>query len=505
MSESKVYFVGAGPGDPGLITVKGAIYLEMADCVIYDGLANPALLDHCRPDAETISVAKRSGHHSFKQDQINALVVEKAKQYKTVVRLKGGDPCLFGRAAEEIKTCLEAGLEFEIVPGITAGVAAAEYAGIFLTDRDHTSAVCFVTGHEAEGKDHTDLDWDNLAGFNGSLVIYMGMGNLAMIARTLIDKGKAADTPVAVVHQATRPQQKVVKAALSDIDGVCKTQDIGAPSIVVIGPAAAGINGADWFSERPLFGKKIIITRDAAGNESFADALSLQSAEPVRFNTIELVSLADMPPVQKALQQLGDYDWIIFTSANGVRHTFDALEDMTLDARVFADTKIACIGIQTATELAVYGLNADFVPATFTSTALAQGLVEMNETAGKSILLLRSAIAPDELPKALTAGGATVEDVSVYTVDQRTAAAEEVTKLIGMIKDSQVDWITFTSSSTVDSFFAQIDIEAVKASSVKIASIGPFTTKQLANYGMKPDVEASPHTVNGLIDAMATG
>lgn len=505
MSESKVYFVGAGPGDPGLITVKGAIYLEMADCVIYDGLANPDLLNHCQPEIEIICVAKRSGHHSFKQSEINDLIVEKAKQYQTVVRLKGGDPCLFGRAAEEIKTCLDAGLDFEIVPGITAGIAAAEYAGIFLTDRDHTSAVCFVTGHEAEGKSHTDLNWDALANFNGSLVIYMGMDNLETICQTLAAQGKPLDTPAAVIHQATRPQQKVVKATLADIAAECKTQDVGAPSIVVIGPSATGVEGADWCRKRPLFGKKVVITRDAAGNESFADALGLQGAEPVRFNTIELVSLADMPPAKKALQHLRDYDWIIFTSANGVRYAFDALEDMSLDARAFADTKIACIGIQTATELAVYGLNADFVPTPFTSTALAEGLVEMDETDANSILLLRSAIAPDDLPKALTDGGATVEDVSVYTVDRRQAEPEEIEELLEMLKGNQLDWITFTSSSTVDSFFAQIDIEAVKASSAKIASIGPFTTKQLKQYGLEPDVEASTHTVNGLIDAMAAG
>lgn len=236
MSTRKVYLVGAGPGDTGLITVKGLDLLRQADCVIYDGLANAALLDNVRPDAETINVRKRTGDHTIKQDQINALLVEKAKEHRCVVRLKGGDPCLFGRAAEEVRACIAAGVPFEIVPGITSGMAAAEYAGLFLTDRDNASAVAFITGREAEGKSDSDIDWPALAAFRGTLVFYMAMGTLADIATRLIEHGKNPQTPVAVVHQATLPQQRIVEGQLHDIAVRCENENVAAPSIVIIGP-----------------------------------------------------------------------------------------------------------------------------------------------------------------------------------------------------------------------------------------------------------------------------
>lgn len=503
MSRCKVYFVGAGPGDPGLMTVKGAMLIDRADCIIYDGLANAELLYGLAADVDTVCVAKRSGHHTYTQAEINALIVEKAKHCKTIVRLKGGDPCLFGRAVEEIQTCIDAGLAFEVVPGITAGMAAAEYAGIFLTDRDHTSAVCFVTGREAEGKDHTDLDWDHLAGFNGSLVIYMGMGNLKTIAATLIEKGKSPRTPAAVIHKATYPQQRIVKASLAEIAAVCADQQVAAPAIVIIGESASGIDGADWLSAKPLAGRTVLMTRDAEGNENFAANLHAWGARPVRLDAIEIASLTETPPVQNALRALREFDWIVLTSANGVRQTFSALYAMGLDARAFADARIACIGSQTATALAGFGLNADYVPKLYTSAALAQGLIEMKAVRAKSILLLRSEIAPGDLPAALQAAGAAVQDVPVYTVRPRIAPREEADALINSIRSNRIDWLTFTSSSTVDSFFSQVDVAIVQASSIQIASIGPFTTRQLRDYGIVPDVEARTHTVAGVISAMA--
>lgn len=503
MSKAKVYFVGAGPGDPMLITAKGGMLISQADCIIYDGLANSELLECVRPGVEMISVAKRSGHHSYKQSEINALLLEKAKQHRIIVRLKGGDPCLFGRAVEEVKTCIDAGVDFEIVPGITSGIAAAEYAGIFLTDREHTSAVCFLTGREAEGKDHTDLDWQNLAGFRGSLVLYMGMSNLDSIAKKLIENGKSPTTPTAVIHHATYPQQKVVKASLTNIVRECEQRNISAPSIVIIGESAKGIEGADWFSRQPLSGKKIVITRDFEGNRSFASQLRLCGACPIYFDSIEIISLADSPAAREAVSSIRDFDWILFTSANGIRHTFSVIHQLGLDSRIFADTKIACIGDQTANELRFRGLRADYIPDSFTSTTLAQGLSQRESLKDKKILLLRSEIAPDDLPNTLQDKGAVVRDVSIYTVRPRKAASEEIVSLQERIKNGQVDWITFTSSSTITSFFSQIDSDTVNSSGVKIASIGPFTTKQLRTCGREPDVEAATHNTMGLIEAMA--
>ncbi|MHC5082847.1 MAG: uroporphyrinogen-III C-methyltransferase [Planctomycetota bacterium] len=502
MNKATIYLVGAGPGDPGLITVKGLDLIKRADCVIYDGLANPAMLGHARKDAELISVAKRSGHHSVKQPEINALIVEKAKQHRTIVRLKGGDPCLFGRAAEEIKACIEAGICFEIVPGITSGAASAEYAGIFLTDRDHTSAVCFVTGHEAEGKEHTDIDWDNLAGFNGSIVIYMGMGNLEKIAATLIVKGKSADTPAAVIHKATHPGQRLVKATLEHIADVCQDESIAAPSIIVIGPAAAGMDGANWFMGHPLFGKRVLMTRDAKGNRIFADKLAACGAEPIAFDSIEVQDVSHSEATQMALQNLSSYDWAIFTSANGVTHTFSALDQMKKDARGFGNANIACIGRQTADKLKEYGIVADFIPTKFTSLALATELTDKEDLRGQKILLLRSAIAPNDLPAQLTQSGGTVTDAHVYTVGRNEVDFDDLSRIQQQITDGAIDFITFTSSSTVDSFFSQIPPEVVESSNAQIVSIGPATTKTLDAMDIRCDIEAKRHTVDGIIEIL---
>ncbi len=502
MSDATIYFVGAGPGDPGLITVKGKRLLEQADCVIYDGLANSALLSDCKGDAETISVAKRSGHHSVKQPEINALIVEKAKQHQHIVRLKGGDPCLFGRAVEEIKTCIEAGLAFEIVPGITAGAAAAEYAGIFLTDRDHTSAVCFATGREAEGKPHTDLNWNALASFNGSLVFYMGMGNLETICQTLAAQGKPIDTPAAVIQQATGPRQRMVKGTLADIARLCEAENIAAPAIVIIGASAAGIEGGDWFTAHPLFGKRIVITRDAKGNRLFAEKLSAVGAEPIVFDGIEILDNSQNEATQAALENLSAYDWVLFTSANGVTHTFEALAEMKKDARVFATAKIACIGRQTADKLQTYGITADFVPSAFTSVALAKELAELERLKHKKILLLRSTIAPKDLPDALSDCGGDVTDAAVYRVRAKEQSGDIVDEIIAQIKDGQVDAVTFTSGSTVEAFWHVVPIELLRESKIDIISIGPATTALLEAAGLKPNCTASVHTVDGMIEEM---
>jgi uroporphyrinogen III methyltransferase/synthase len=502
MMTSKVYLVGAGPGDPGLITVKGLNLIRRADCIIYDGLADPALLNAAKPEAEKISVAKRSGSHSMNQSQINALIVEKAGQHKIIVRLKGGDPCLFGRAAEEVAACIEAGIAFEIVPGVTSGVAAAAYAGIFLTHRDYASAVCFVTGRQAEGKDHSDVDWGHLASFSGTLVIYMGMENIDAITQSLLKNGKPGYTPAAVIYKAATPKQRVAKASLEHIARLCAEQRIEAPSIIIVGPVAEGLKNADWFMRNPLFGKRVLITRDIAGNRIFADKLASAGAEAVICDAIEIIDCTQQPMTQKALANLSAYDWVVFTSANGVAHTFDRLYKNGKDARALAEVKIACIGQPTADKLTDYGLKADFVPASFTSEAMSTEMIAAFDLRDRRMLLLRSQIAPKDIVKAFTDAGAQVTDVAVYSVIAREHDAEFISQITRQIENGQIDYITFTSASTACAFVNSVPQGLLGSGRSKIVSIGPAATKSLESMGLPPAIEARVHTIDGIIEVL---
>ena len=503
MKTGTVILVGAGPGDAGLITVKGLQRLRQADCVVYDGLANPALLAEVKPDAELINVRKRTGDHPIKQNDINAILVEKAKQGKVVVRLKGGDPCLFGRAAEEIAACAAAGISIEIVPGVTSGVAAAEYAGIFLTDRDRASAVAFITGRQAEGKTEDALNWAALAAFEGTLVFYMAMGTLAEIAQRLIQNGKDRQTPAAVVHQATLPQQRVVEGTLAEIAAQCERAGVSAPSIVIIGSVAKVQPSANWFMRQPLFGKRVVITRDAAGNRVFGQLLAACGAEPIAVDSIAIVQRTEMPDVRQSLMRIGEFDWVVFTSANGVTAAFEGLAACGADARIFGGVRLACIGQQTARRLRQYGIKADFIPSAFTSAALAEELAACEPLAGKKMLLLRSEIAPPDVREYLAALGAAITETAVYTVRPSPIETAQATAVRTRLAAGQIDWLTFTSTSTVKAFLEIVPPSQIKTASVNIASIGPATTEYLNRVDLPPTVEAKVHTVEGMIDAMS--
>ena len=410
---------------------------------------------------------------------------------------------MFGRAAEEARACIAAGVEFEIVPGVTSGMAAAEYAGIFLTDRDNASAVAFITGREAEGKTDSEMDWGSLAAFRGTLVFYMAMGTLAEIAKRLIEQGKDGQTPAAVVHQATLPQQRVVEGCLAEIAGRCESAKVAAPSIVIIGPGAKTDAEMNWFMQQPLFGKRVLMTRDTEGNRKFAKVLSACGAEPIAFEGIELVSLAQTPEVQRLLSQIRAYDWVVFTSANGVSAVFEGLAGLRQDARAFGGVRVACIGEQTAQRLRVYGITADFVPSAFTSAALAEELSVIDDLNGKKILLLRSAIAPKDFPEQLISLGAQVMDTAVYTVRPRKIDAQEAEGLKERITAASIEWLTFTSSSTVQAFLEAVPLGCVKASGIKIASIGPATTAYLKRIGLPVTLQARVHTVEGMVCEMS--
>ncbi|MHC4510322.1 MAG: uroporphyrinogen-III C-methyltransferase, partial [Planctomycetota bacterium] len=369
-----VYLVGAGPGKADLITVRGAEVLGTADCVVYDKLANPSLLKFARKDIEIVRVPKRIGKGSCTQDEINRALVEKASAGKIVVRLKGGDPCIFGRASEELVALAEAGIRFEIVPGVTTGVAIASYAGVMLTDKDTSSQVAFITGQEAPGKKETGIDWDLLAQFNGTIVFYMGIGNLESIATGLIDKGTDAATPAAVIANVTFPTQRVVRAPLARIHQECKQQKIKPPAIVVIGAVAGGDMRFDWFTDRPLFGKTIVVTRDAAGNVDSVGRIIARGGNPVPFATLRIKPLTNSNEFLRTLARFGRYEWIIFTSGNGVTLFFEAMESLGKDARVFGPANVAAIGTGTANRLARFGVRADFVPDVFTGKELGKQL-----------------------------------------------------------------------------------------------------------------------------------
>lgn len=495
----KVYLVGGGPGDAGLITVRGAELLRAADCIVYDKLVNPSLLRYAGKGAELIDAGKRAGTHSLKQSRINELLLEKAKQGKMVVRLKGGDPCIFGRGAEEASSLADGGIEFEFVPGITAAIGAAEYTGIMLTHREHSSSVAFITGHEAEGKEHSEINWHSLAHFEGTLVFYMGVSNLETISEELIKNGMSGDMPAAVVANATLPSQRMVTEKISDIAQACIDNDIRPPAILIVGRAAKPDRRLDWFGKKPLLGQGIVVTRDVEGNAELAEKMTRYGGSVLEFAAIELRRLTHTENFKKAIARISRCDWTLFTSSNGVEVFFEAIAGMGWDARIFKKTRIAAIGDITARRLKEYGIIADFVPDVFTGKELAKQLARYENLKGKKILLVRSAIASKELAEELTAAGAKVDDVAAYTA---VTAKDDPLPIIEALRQGRAQWLTFTSSSTVRGFFEQISVDTVKSSGARILSIGPATTEQLKKLDLRVDTEAMPHTTDGIVAAL---
>jgi uroporphyrinogen III methyltransferase/synthase len=498
-TKGKVYLVGAGPGRADLITVRGAEVLKTADCVIYDRLTNPALLEFASPEAEIIHVPKGIGAGSCTQNQINNLLLEKASAGKTIVRLKGGDPCIFGRAAEELNVLADAGIDFEIVPGVTAAVAAGAYTGIMLTDREYSSQVVFVTGREAEDKTESNIDWPCLAKFTGTIAFYMGVGKLEFIADQLIKNGMKKDTPAAAITDATLPTQRVVRAVLGQIAEKCKQEKVEPPAIIVIGPAAESDTRFNWFIKTPIFGKNIVVTRDARGNADFAAKIIQHGGNPIEFPTIKIEPLTQTTNFLQTLAKFPEYDWIVFTSANGVRIFFDALQDLGKDCRVFASAKIAAIGSQTAGKLCEYGITANFVPDVFTGKNLARQLIAFTNLQNKKILLLRSQAASKELPDLLAQADAKVDDVPVYTTQPIKGESE---KLKQNIAAGAIHWLTFASPSAVTAFFEQVPSELINSSKVKVASVGPATSDRLKKLGVRVDLQAADHRLDGLLNAI---
>jgi uroporphyrinogen III methyltransferase/synthase len=508
-----VYLVGAGSGDPGLLTVRGAELLAAADVVVYDYLSNPELLSHAPATAQAIYVGKKAAAHTLTQEQINALLVELGQQGKRVVRLKGGDPFVFGRGGEECEALHAAGVPFEVVPGITAAIAAPCYAGIPVTHRDFNSSFTFVTGHEKEEeyKDAdakgrapgaaatSDLDWAVLAKLP-CLAFYMGVKALPRICSKLIEHGMDPTTPAATIRWGTRPQQRTVVGTIADLPRKVEEAKLTAPAMTIVGRVVSLRPIMNWFETRPLFGKTVVVTRTRQQASELSTGLRHLGARVIEAPTIELQP-GDAVAVESALSEMARYDWVVFTSANGVRFAKQRLMAMGLDARAFGSARIATIGDATADAVRrELCLNVALSPTRFVAEALGEALAERGEIAGKRFLLLRADIARPLLRERLReSGAAEVRDVPIY----ETKPAERLPdQLIEALDAGEVDWLTFTSSSTATNFYRMLGDRKDKAKGLSVASIGPITTQTLRSLGIEPTVEAQSFDVKGLVAAL---
>jgi uroporphyrinogen III methyltransferase / synthase len=481
-----VYLVGAGPGDPGLMTRRSLELITAADVILYDRLVPPGALDGAREGAELRYVGKRPGDPAMTQDEVNSLLVDLARGGKRVVRLKGGDPFVFGRGGEEAEALAAAGVPFEVVPGVTAGVAAPAYAGIPVTHRDAASAVAFVTGHEDPQKPDSALDWDALASFPGTLVVYMGVRNLTLVTERLAAAGRDPTEAAAVVERGTEPGQRIVAGALSDIAERAEAAGIGPPAVTVIGPVAALHDTIAWLERRPLHGEVVAVTRARAQASGLAARLRDLGAEVVETPAIRIVPRAVQPPNPSG------YGVVCVTSPNGVRLLFEALDGAGYDARAFAGATFAAIGPGTAAELSRHGIRADIVP----ERAVAEALVDALESVpveGRRVLIARASEARDVLPDALRARGAEVDVVPLYdTVAEPLSDAQRAAL-------ARAGYVTFTSSSTVRFL---LESGGRVPDSARVASIGPITSATARERGLEVHVEAERHDVEGLVDAL---
>lgn len=498
--KAKVYLVGAGPGDPGLITVKGKECIQNADVIIYDYLASPALLKHARKSAELIYVGKKGGDHTLSQDEINALIVEKAKSGGIVCRLKGGDPFIFGRGGEEAEVLFKEGLSFEVVPGVTSAIAAAAYAGIPLTHRKLASTLAFVTGHEDPDKEESGLNWSSLASGIGTLVFFMGVKNLPKIVKSLIEHGKSPDTPVALIQWGTTPAQKTVSATLNTIVEKARSAGLKAPAITVVGDVVRLQQTLKWFEDRPLLGKRCVVTRAREQASDLVGLLSELGAECLEYPTIKIMPPKDLQPLKQAVENLSAYDWLVFTSVNGVIYFFEQLFAAGKDVRALGRLKTAAIGPATAGRLREFGLTSDIVPKTYRAESVVEAF-KAEKLQGKKILLPRAAEARPVLPAELKKMGADVDEIPAY---ETLKATESTDDLIRQLQDRRIDLITFTSSSTVKNFKALLPAKGFKEllQGVTIASIGPITTDTAAALGFDVHITAESYTIPGLVEAI---
>lgn len=500
-SQGKVYLVGAGPGDPGLMTLRGKECLEHADIVFYDSLANPALLEFA-PNAEHVFAGKATDSHTLTQDEINELLVSHAMQGKRVVRLKGGDPFVFGRGGEEAQMLARRGIAYEVVPGITAGIAAPAYAGIPVTHRGRATSVTLITGHDEQALESGEIDLGRIP-LQGTLAFYMSVKSLPLICRQLIDLGRPPETPAAIVRWGTYPRQRTLLATLESLPQSAVEAGIAPPAVVVIGEVAELHRELTWFEGLPLFGKKIVVTRARSQAGELVRQLHELGADIFEFPTI----LIEPTPVSEPFDYIGSYDWVVLTSANGVEMLFERLEELGQDARDLHGVKLCVIGSATAEALRKRFLKIDLMPEKYVAEHLMAALLEReHDLRGKRFLLPRADIARSFLPEELRKHGAYVKELVAY----RTLAPRSTEERADALLAYEPDLITFTSSSTAQNFHAMLGesrIEQLKRTA-KFASIGPITAKTAGELGMpvtiQPEVHDIPHFVEAIVAAFVS-
>lgn len=501
MDKGKVYLVGAGPGDPGLITVKGLDAVKEADCIIYDFLANSRILEYAKKGAETIYVGKKGDQKTIPQEEINRLIIKKAARGKIVARLKGGDPFIFGRGGEEAEELVNAGIEFEIIPGVTSAVAAPAYAGIPLTHRDLSSAVTFITGQENPLKERSSIAWDRLSTGRGTLVFLMGWKNLPLITSKLMENGWDPSTPVALIRWGTMTKQVSLAGRLDNIVEIARERELKPPVITVVGEVVNLREKLAWFETKPLFGKRVLVTRALEQAGDFSKLLEKNGAEPITFPTIKTTAPPDWKELDKAIKRLSVYDWAIFTSVNGVKYFFERLYKLGYDIRELKDVKICAIGPMTAKAVAEWNIKIDLTPKEFKAEGLLEALGK-RRIKGKRFLLARAMEAREIIPQEIKRLGGKIDVAPAYRTVRPAREAGEMRKLF---LEGGIDLVTFTSSSTVTNFvkmFKKPEIPGL-LKGCKVACIGPITADTAKGYGITVDIMPKDYTIPALTRAMA--
>ncbi len=496
--KGKVYIVGAGPGDPGLITVKGMECLKQAEVVVYDRLIDDSFLDAAPAEAEMIYVGKSAKVHAREQHEINQILVDKAGEGKTVVRLKGGDPFVLGRGGEECEELAANGIPYEVVPGISSAIASPAYAGIPVTHRQVASSFAVVTGHEDPSKELSSINWENLAAGVDTLIFLMGMGNLPSIVEKLIECGRSPDSPVALIRHGTTLEQQTLTATLSTIVEKAAEAGFEPPVAIVVGEVVNLREKLKWFESRPLFGKSVLVTRARTQASSLSKLLAEHGAQPIELPAIEIQDLPDMTELDRSIRGIPDFDWVIFTSANGVEAVWNRLVALGKDARQFGSVKIGAIGPATALALEERGLYPDFMPAEYTSKGILDGLSE-RDIKGCRILLPRADIAPKDLVEGLAGLGAEPTEVTAYLTRPPAKVAEKARQ---MLFDGKIDIITFASSSTVTNLLEALGRDLQPVQNAQIACIGPVTAATAEKAGLKVDIVAGEQTIPGMVSAI---
>ncbi len=499
MKNKIVYLVGSGPGDPGLITVKGLECIKKADVIVYDYLVNSVLLRNARKDVELIYVGKKGNQHTMEQDDINQLLVDKANENKIVTRLKGGDPYVFGRGGEEAIVLKENNILFEVVPGITAAIASPNYAGIPVTHRTCTSTFGLITGHEDPTKDKTDVDWEKISTGLGTLTFYMGIKNLPNIVNQLVKHGRSADTPVAVIRWGTTTHQETVTGTLSTIVEIAK--DIKPPAITIVGEVVNLRDQLNWFESRPLFGKTIIVTRSRDQASAFSEQLIELGANVLEYPTINITDPDDFGPLDRELKNLDSTDWLIFTSVNGVDAFFNRIFELGRDVRDLKGVKICSIGPSTTERIKEFHVSVDCQPPKYVAESVVEALEKVEEIKGKRFLMPRTDIARSYIPEELKKRGAEVSDIIAYKTELATDGDNIV---LDKLKDGEVDIVTFTSASTVKNFLKIIGADNLSAfkHNVQFASIGPITNESAEEMNIDISIKAKEYTIPGLVQAI---